>query len=146
MGTFLCENGFKMEDLSWLSLPGALQGNSGRLRGVSHLMMCTAASALICRPQTAWKLHSVLSFISYQYDICPEQEASVGTSERELLFIYPAHARRRHEATTRGNKQHSEGCNNFLLSSDMQRALPLHFKLKSQTGDVGILEKPADAG
>lgn len=36
-----------------LSSPGALQGNSGRLRGVSHLMMCTAASAFVCRPQPA---------------------------------------------------------------------------------------------
>lgn len=36
-----------------VSLPGALQGNSVRLRGVSHLMMCKAALALICRPQPA---------------------------------------------------------------------------------------------
>lgn len=70
-----------------LSLPRALQGNSGRLRGVSHLMMCTAASALICRPQTAWKLHSVLSFISYQYDICPERGIGWCVWMRAALYL-----------------------------------------------------------
>lgn len=47
---FSVRTALKWKTCLGLSLPGALQGNRGRLRGVSHLMMCTAASALICRP------------------------------------------------------------------------------------------------
>lgn len=71
-----------------LSSPGALQGNSGRLRGVSHLMMCKAASALICRSQPAWKSHSLLSFRITSTWYLPEQCWSLRISDREPLFIY----------------------------------------------------------
>lgn len=36
--------------------------------------------------------------------------------------------------------------NKFVLSSDMQKASALDVKLKTETDNIGILEKPTDGG
>lgn len=84
-----------------LSLPRALQGNSGRLRGVSHLMMCKAASALICRASNSMEITQPIQLCIISIWYLPRTTPLVlYIRMRDALrsfFIYSSHMRRRHE-------------------------------------------------